>query len=141
MKKLSGKDVMVGDFVQRPGYGIGVVFECSNTHLLVDFNGKSEHIEWCEGVPLTADIIDYIKSKYEICKARFLCEWRDDTPSENSLYYVSISNEDETTLFIGSIKYAHELQHALSAVGYIQGNRNEVAICIPISAKGKDKQE
>lgn len=117
MKRLSGKDVMPGDFVQRPGYGIGYVVECSNTHLLVDFNGKSEHLEWCKSVLLTAEIIESMKDRYRIYGSRFFYEFRDDIPG-TTFYYVSIRSRNEAIHFSGHIKYVHELQHALSLAGY-----------------------
>lgn len=118
MKKLSGKDVMVGDFVQRPGYGIGVVFECSNTHLLVDFNGKSEHLEWCEGVPLVSNerLIEHLRDMYNIPWANY--QYTKRGYSEEEWYSFTINSINQIVDVLGIFNYAHELQHALSTAGY-----------------------
>lgn len=118
MKKLSGKDVMPGDFVQRPGYGIGTVVECSLTHILVNFDGKVKHLAWCEGVPLLThdELIESLRDRYNIPWKNY--QYSKRGCHEKIWYSFIINSIDRIVEVIGAFDYAHELQHALSAVGY-----------------------
>lgn len=119
MKKLSGKDVMPGDFVQREGFGIGTVVECSLTHILVNFDGKVEHLAWCEGVLLRNhdNLIESFRDRYNIPLANY--QYTKRGYREEIWYSFIINSRDHTLDVIGVFDYIHELQHALSTVGYV----------------------
>lgn len=120
MKKLSGKDVMPGDFVQRPGYGIGYVVECSIIHLMVNFNGKVEQLEWCNSVPLLNvddGLLEHIRNRFRIIKPNF--QYKKQVYDKKVHWYSFIINSrDDSLSIVGVFSHVHELQHALSAAGY-----------------------